>query len=290
MQRKLLTRRDVLRTLERSRRLVAGGVQPARPAAGGHAAPWWRPKASSTTATVRQPTATLTRTGATSMPAASTMTPQVTEPPGAADATTSASATLTPTMPDVVQLPANLTVAVDDDVPSPLQAVAATQRDHLAQTLNATTSATSGDADLVIALSATPDGISAGPVVEIEYVAIVSRRLLVRDITTQQLNDIWNGAVDDWSTLGSPDPYSVTRLTLGGSAGPLPAEQATANVDSLDELAQLFIQDRGAIAIIPLAQLDFRFRALDLDGVNMLRRGDAPIHCRSPSVCAHATR
>ena len=65
------------------------------------------------------------------------------------------------------------------------------------------------------------------------------------------------------------------RVTLGGSAGPLTADNATLNAETLDDLATIFIQERGALAIIPQAQLDFRFRALNLDGVNSLRRGDA---------------
>lgn len=204
------------------------------------------------------------------------------------------SATFVPAAPT----PTPLSIGLDPALPGWLKQIAAAKRDSLVAAVKG--QAVDGEADLTLTL----DGLastSGGPsddelAINVDFVAVVSRRLLVRDVAFSDLQKLWNGDIADWGVLGSPDPYSVTRVILGGSAGPFPADKAATNVDTLDDLATLFIQDRGAIAIIPLAEVDFRFRTLNLDGVDFFRPGDAvnplqvTLHLRADQALDEQTR
>ncbi|MEX1158448.1 MAG: CapA family protein, partial [Thermomicrobiales bacterium] len=109
----------------------------------------------------------------------------------------------------------------------------------------------------------------------VDFVPIVSPRLLVRGISFGQLQQLWNGDITDWSALGSPVPHGVVRVTLAGAAGPFAKDKAAGDFQNIDDLAAYFLQERGALSLIPLDQLDFRFRAINLDDINVLRPGEA---------------
>ena len=193
--------------------------------------------------------------GTTGQPPSTTGSPQTTTNPSATPSATSTTS-------------GGLAISIDPAVPDHLQPHANRLRDTLASTPGL---AAAGE--LVISVTGTPsDDVATLPV---DFVPVVSRRLLVREITYDQLQQLWNGDITDWSTLGSPVPHGVVRVTLDGSAGPFAKDRAAGDFPTADDLAAYFLQERGALALIPFDQLDFRFRALNLDDINVMRPGDA---------------
>lgn len=164
------------------------------------------------------------------------------------------------------------TVAVDPDLPQSLATQAAVLRDQLAASFGGIVA--EREADYIIGVASSPSASQTWPVVPVDYVAVVSRRLLVRDLAFADLGGIWNGSITDWMDLGSPVSHGVVRYTVRGSAGPLDAGNADRDVESLDDLASALETERGGIALIPLDHIDFRFRTLSIDGVNPIRPGD----------------
>lgn len=161
-----------------------------------------------------------------------------------------------------------LSVTIDPGLPEHLRQQAGRLRDRLEATpgLNA-----AGE----VVISATDNPASDVAAMPVDFVPVVSRRLLVRDITFGQLQQVWNGEISDWSALGSPVPHGVVRVMLEGSAGPFAKDKAAGDFPTVDAMADYFIQERGALALIPFDQVDFRFRALNIDDINVMRPGDA---------------
>ncbi|HEX5167248.1 MAG TPA: CapA family protein [Thermomicrobiales bacterium] len=173
-----------------------------------------------------------------------------------------------------VTTPTGFAVTIDPDLPAHLQPQADRLRDQLAADPSLKAAG-----QLVISTIDNPaDGTAVYPV---DFVPVVSRRLLVRNITIGELEGLWKGDITDWSALGSPVPHGVVRVTLESSAGPFAKDKAAGDFPTVDALADYFIQERGALALIPLDQLDFRFRALNIDDVNVLRPGDKAWPLRS---------
>lgn len=159
-------------------------------------------------------------------------------------------------------------ITIDPGVPAHLKPHAEELSDVLAKTPGL-----GAAGEVVISVTAQPaeDAVAYA----VDFVPVVSRRLLVRDVTFGQLQLLWNGEISDWSALGSPVPHGVVRVTLAGSAGPFEKDKAAGDFPSSDALAEYFIQERGALALIPFDQVDFRFRALNIDEINVMRPGDA---------------
>ena len=171
-----------------------------------------------------------------------------------------------------------VTVSIDPAITGLLRSRASAIQERIVATIGATTVESGGD--IVIAMAA-DGGAADGQTTPIDYAAVVSRKLLVRDVSFANLRALWNGAIDDWSAVGSPVPHGVIRVTVDGSAGPMLADGADRAVASLDELATLMYSDRGALAFIPLDQIDFRFRTLNVDGVDPIRPEGAVSPLRS---------
>lgn len=131
------------------------------------------------------------------------------------------------------------------------------------------------NADLVIVPVSGNDVDANLPISHVDFVGVVSRRLLVREITSDQLRALWDGSITDWSDLGSPVSHGVLRVSVLGSAGPFDSAKADRDMFTLDDLAATLLAERGGVAIIPIDDIDFRMRTLNLDGVNFLRPGDA---------------
>lgn len=106
------------------------------------------------------------------------------------------------------------------------------------------------------------------PAVRTRYAAIVSRRLQVRDVSYDDLVRLWNGEITNWGVFGDPDNLAIQRLTVAGQSGPMPPDQADLNIIQFEDLESFLRVNRGAIAIVPLERVDFRFRTLRIDGVN----------------------
>lgn len=168
--------------------------------------------------------------------------------------------------------PARLSVGLDPAMPKGLQAHARRVQEQIVAGAQFVAADDGGDLAIVPLTS----GASAGSaIVTIDYVAVVSRRLLVRDITFAQLQALWNGDLNDWSAVGSPVPHGVVRVLYQGSAGPLATEPAVGDFATIEDLAVYLLHERGALAIVPIDDVDFRMRTLLLDGVNYFRPGDA---------------
>ncbi|HAX24779.1 MAG TPA: hypothetical protein DCX80_07035 [Chloroflexi bacterium] len=168
-----------------------------------------------------------------------------------------------------------MTVRIDG-VPEPLLTHASWMRDRFVEHLGAVAAAASDSrADLTIRM-AEPGAADAGlPRLVTDYVAVVSRRLVVRGITSEQLRGLWSGEITDWSALGSPVSQRVVRVKVAESAGPFAVAQADQAVPNRDNLATFMEDEPGVLAIIPAAWVDFRFRTLRLDDISWFRTGDA---------------
>ena len=164
--------------------------------------------------------------------------------------------------------PMGLTITIDPDIPVHLQPHASRLRDQLI----ATPGLTAAD-ELII--GATDSPVDNAAALAIDYVPVVSRRLLVRDVTMTQLQQLWNGEINDWSALGSPVPHGVVRVSFAGAAGPFDKSKAAGDFPTVDDMAEYFRTERGALSLMPFDQLDFRFRALNIDDINVMRPGDA---------------
>jgi poly-gamma-glutamate capsule biosynthesis protein CapA/YwtB (metallophosphatase superfamily) len=196
-----------------------------------------------------------------------------TTPPDAANPTgTATTSGATATGTTSATSASQMTVGVDPAVPVSLQHQALAVRDRLVRDLQATV----GDenADYVVTLASDAGTSANWPTLRTNYVAVVSRRLLVRDVSLADLGRLWNGEITDWSALGSPVPHGVVRITLNGSAGPFDPAQASRDVATFEDLAVMLLEERGGLAIVPLDQVDFRARTLLIDGVNMFRPGE----------------
>lgn len=159
-----------------------------------------------------------------------------------------------------------------DGIPDPLLTHASWMRDRLVEHLDAVDGEDS--ADLTIRMAAPGGGDDGLPSLVTDYVAVVSRRLLIREITSDQLQKLWSGEIGDWSALGSPVSQPVARVKVTESAGPFDAALADQAVPNRDDLARYIEDEPGALAIVPAALVDFRFRTLRLDGVSWFRPGE----------------
>lgn len=110
----------------------------------------------------------------------------------------------------------------------------------------------------------------------IPFAAVVSRKLQVRDVSLSQLEAVWNLRINNWRELGDPVSTPVRRYTLPDSALPLEPFGGDIGVQSIDELAEALWNDRGGIGLIPVRDVDHRFRTLHVDGVDILRTRGAP--------------
>lgn len=170
-----------------------------------------------------------------------------------------------------------LTVSIDPTITGLLRNRATAIQARIVAGLGASAAESGGDLVITTATSKPPERSATA----VEYVAVVSRKLLVRDLSPGNLRALWDGAIGDWAEVGSPVPHGVVRVTVGGSAGPMPGERADRDVASIDELANVMDAERGALAFIPCDEIDFRFRTLNVDGTNPIRPGDASSPFRS---------
>lgn len=196
--------------------------------------------------------------GGTATAPAPTSTPDGATPGGVATATTGR----------------RVTLALDPFLAAGLRPQAEAMRDRLVTALSARVVDDIADADVVLG-QATGDDDPDAPGVAQTYAAVVSRRLLVRDVTWSDLQAAWNGGISDWSILGSPVPHGVVPVTLQGNAGRLDPAHAHGDHGSLDGLAEYLHAERGGLAIVPIDSVDFRFRTLTIDGVTPFRVGDS---------------
>lgn len=166
-----------------------------------------------------------------------------------------------------------ITIAIDPFIAAALQPQVTALRERLVSQLSARAVENVADADVVLGTDS--GGEDDLPGITSVYAAVVSRRLLVRDVTWGDLQGAWNGEIGDWSMLGSPVPHGVVPVTLQGSAGQLDPARAVGDLGSVDDLASYLHGERGGLAFVPVDAVDYRFRTLSIDGVTPFRIGDA---------------
>ncbi len=107
---------------------------------------------------------------------------------------------------------------------------------------------------------------------------VTSPRLPLAGIGSGQIGALLQGGVANWRDLGAPIGLPVTTIAIDGlvPAGMTPAQTVTDYAGLLDALAT----SPGAVAAVPLDQIDVRVNTLKIDGVDPLRASgtdDAPV-------------
>lgn len=125
------------------------------------------------------------------------------------------------------------------------------------------------------------DGVDASKLVDhkvavVGFVPVVNKDVGVKDITKQQLIDIFTGKIKNWNELGGKDEAiqvvnrasgSGTRATFEkwGLDGKEPIQSQ--EQDSSGTVKKIVAQTPGAISYLALSYVDDSLQALQLDGV-----------------------
>ena len=107
---------------------------------------------------------------------------------------------------------------------------------------------------------------------------VTSPRLPLFDIESGQVGPLLAGEIADWVEVGCPLSVPVVPLSLAGSeVEGIAAKETITDYAALAEL--LGTSDGvGAVALIPVDQVDFRVNVLAVDGVDPVRSNpDAPV-------------
>lgn len=98
---------------------------------------------------------------------------------------------------------------------------------------------------------------------------VTSPRLPIAGIGSADVAPLIQGAVANWRDVGAPVSKPVTTIAIDGLVpdGMTPAATVSDYAGLLDALAG----DIGAIAVVPLDQIDFQVNTLKIDGVDPLR-------------------
>ncbi len=153
---------------------------------------------------------------------------------------------------------------------------------------------TSGGAAAGLALVGNSGAVTARPAAQDESIAptlqtpvpglghgtalVTSLRLPLLGIGSSQVDPLLQGAVKDWREVGCPIPMPVSVIAIDGlvPAGAKPAE----TVADYAALLAALEKNPGAVAMVPLDQVDVQVSVLEIDGVNPLDATgteDAPI-------------
>jgi poly-gamma-glutamate capsule biosynthesis protein CapA/YwtB (metallophosphatase superfamily) len=109
-------------------------------------------------------------------------------------------------------------------------------------------------------VTATP--VAQSPVRELPsgLALVASPRLPVSGVGPDDAMRLLNGEITNWSEVGSFVPLSVHAVALAGFEQPGVAPGTVAQ--SYDELVTILRTDAGAVALVPVEQVDFRVQAL----------------------------
>ncbi|MCZ7582968.1 MAG: CapA family protein [Deltaproteobacteria bacterium] len=122
--------------------------------------------------------------------------------------------------------------------------------------------------DLLNASWHTPSGEEAATAVL--FAAQANFTQPVDDVSREQWRDLWTGKIDNWRDVGGAD-VRITRYapeeyrSFLTAAWPDAAGSAVSWI-SLAQIAETLRGDRGAIAVVPVAAVDFRTKTLMIDG------------------------
>jgi poly-gamma-glutamate capsule biosynthesis protein CapA/YwtB (metallophosphatase superfamily) len=102
---------------------------------------------------------------------------------------------------------------------------------------------------------------------------VSSPRLPLFGIGSSDVAPLLNGQITDWRDLGSAVALPVEVFTLGSGT---PTASATMVAD-YEALVAEFISRPGAVALVPVEQVDFRANVLAVDGFDPVRSADGVI-------------
>lgn len=217
------------------------------------------------------------------------VTPTLTAPPVEAEPNPTASPAPTPTAtpepsstPTPTEPPPEVVAWLDPDASASLR----TAGEHLLETLRAAGAAagftlriTEDAAAADVRLTTRPSGQGStrrGSIVATEpLVLVTSPRVPVDGVSREQAQALLTGTVADWADVGALVSVPVVPSEPGIAA---------------DDLAARFEEQPGTVALLPLATLDYRFQAVAIDGLDLVRHphqaGAAPfsrdLHCEVP--------
>lgn len=100
------------------------------------------------------------------------------------------------------------------------------------------------------------------------YALVTSIRLPLAGITAAQEAPLIQGEIANWRGVGAPVSRPVTPIAIDGlePSGMTPAQK----VKDYEELVGVLDGDAGAMAVVPLDQIDFRVNTLKIDGIDPL--------------------
>ncbi len=104
------------------------------------------------------------------------------------------------------------------------------------------------------------------------YALAVSPRLPLSGVGVGDPERLLNGTVTDWRALGAPFPEPVERLALSGAE--IGSAGALETYPDYDTLAAALRERPGAVALVPLDQIDFRVQTLAVGGIDPLISGE----------------
>jgi poly-gamma-glutamate synthesis protein (capsule biosynthesis protein) len=201
---------------------------------------------------------------------AQTMTPTTVEVTPTPTATPLPTPSPTPT-PALTPTPAPITVRiwVEPGLPDELSGAAGDVQAMIEQHgreegFVVSTTTDTEDADL--RLTTQPGGgIRSIAVARTPLALVTSPRVPLLGVTGEQAKAIVAGAVNDWSDVGSPQSIPLQHVIVGAT------DSSDANhVDSYESLIQRFETEPGAAALVPVAVVDYRARALRIDDIDIL--------------------
>lgn len=100
---------------------------------------------------------------------------------------------------------------------------------------------------------------------------VASPRLPLYGVGSSDVAALLGGTVPDWREAGSPVSLPVEPIGLTGTAVPGLAPVTT--VDTYDALASELDRRPGAVAMVPVEQVDFRVSVIAVDGYDPIRHG-----------------
>jgi poly-gamma-glutamate capsule biosynthesis protein CapA/YwtB (metallophosphatase superfamily) len=99
--------------------------------------------------------------------------------------------------------------------------------------------------------------------------AVTSPRLPLTAVSGADLAAMLSGSVTDWESAGSPISMPVEVIALDGFVSQ--GASVTESFASIGDLAGAFDSRPGALALVPVDQVDFRANVLAVDGFDPLR-------------------
>ncbi|MGA7672288.1 MAG: CapA family protein [Nitrolancea sp.] len=130
-------------------------------------------------------------------------------------------------------------------------------------------------ADLSISTTKPANGNQPVSLAKMALVPVCSSRIPIREISSDQAGALLSGTVTDWADVGSPTSVPVQLFIISGARVDGTSDSAT-KVANFDEFVGQFADSPGAVAMVPVDDIDFRGLSLIVDGVDLLAEAQSP--------------